>query len=250
MAQPVSPPTENKEVSRLRERLSSRLDKTRLDAFTGLVAQGSEGLTVLQEALLAEQASGNFTWLSGSIYQLLSTDDSESARAFLAKHFPDGLLPLTSGRFVDYSHLQQLLVEGQYKQADIETIAKICELAGEAATKRKWIYFSEVDQLPTEDLETLDLLWRVYSQGRFGFSVQREIWLGSGQVWEQLWPKLGWKDGNTWTRYPGSFTWDLTAPRGHLPLTNQLRGVRVMDALMNHPAFSGAAANHSSSVKP
>lgn len=249
MAQPISP-TENKEVSRLRERLSSRLDPTRLDAFTGLIAQGHEGLTVLQDALLGEQASGNLTWLSGSIYQLLSAEDSEPARAFLSKHFPDGLLPLTSARFFDYSHLQQLLVEKQYKQADIETSVKICELAGEAATKRRWIYFSEVDQLPIEDLQTLDLLWRVYSQGRFGFSVQRDLWLGSGQVWEQLWPKLGWKNGNIWTRYPGAFTWNLTAPRGHLPLTNQLRGVRVMDALMNHPAFSGTATHHSSSVKP
>ena len=40
-----------------------------------------------------------------------------------------------------------------------------------------------------------------------------------------------------WTRYPGSFTWSLEAPEGHLPLVNQLRGVRLMDALLSHPAL-------------
>lgn len=237
MAQPVSP-TENKEISRLRERLSSRLDKTRLTAFSGLVDQGEAGRLVLQEALLAELESGEFTWLAGSTYRMLLAEGGEGSRQFLDENFPLGLLPLKSALGVDYAHLEQLLVKEEYKLADIETSRKLCELAGDAAVQRKWIYFSEVPSLPFEDLQTLDLLWRVYSEGLFGFSVQREIWLGAGKVWENLWPRIGWKDGNTWTRYPGSFTWDRSAPRGHLPLSNQLRGVRVMDSLMNHPAFA------------
>lgn len=244
MAQPVSP-TENKEVARLRERLSSRLDKTRLAAFSGLVDQGEAGRLVLQDALLAERESGQFTWLAGSTYRMLVSDESEGARQFVAENFPLGLLSLESARGVDYAHLEQLLVEEKYKLADIETSRKLCELAGEAAVSRKWIYFSEVPGLPVEDLRTLDQLWRVYSEGLFGFSVQREIWLGAGRVWENLWPRIGWKDGNTWTRYPGSFTWDRSAPRGHLPLSNQLRGVRVMDSLMNHPAFAADASSNS-----
>jgi len=236
MAQPVSS-AENKEISRLRERLSSRLDKTRLAAFSGLVAQGDAGRSVLQAALLAEREANQFTWLAGSTYRLLLSEGNESDRQFLTENFPLGLLPLTSAKGIDYAHLEQLLVEEEYKLADIETSRKLCELAGEAAVSRKWLYFSEVPTLPVEDLRTLDQLWRVYSEGRFGFSIQREIWLGAGQVWEQLWPRIGWKDGNTWTRYPGSFTWNRSAPRGHLPLSNQLRGVRVMDSLMNHPAF-------------
>ncbi len=242
MAQPVSP-TENKEISRLRERLSSRLDKTRLTAFSGLVDQGEAGRLVLQEALLAERESGQFTWLSGSTYRMLLAEGGEGSRQFLDENCPLGLLPLKSAQGVDYAHLEQLLVEEEYKLADIETSRKLCELAGEAAVKRKWVYFSEVPNLPLEDLQTLDQLWRVYSEGLFGFSVQREIWLGAGRVWENLWPRIGWKDGNTWTRYPGSFTWDRSAPRGHLPLSNQLRGVRVMDSLMNHPAFATDAAS-------
>ncbi|MEO8890989.1 MAG: GUN4 domain-containing protein, partial [Coleofasciculaceae cyanobacterium] len=33
------------------------------------------------------------------------------------------------------------------------------------------------------------------------------------------------------------FIWDLSAPRGHLPLSNQLRGVRPFAALMGHRAW-------------
>ena len=248
MAQPVSS-AENKEITRLRDRLSSRLDKTRLTAFAGLADQGEAGLAVLKDSLLAERDAGQFTWLAGSTYRLLLADDNAASRQFLEENVPLGLLALTSRKGIDYAPLEELLVKEEYKQADIETSRKLCELAGEAAVKRKWVYFSEIPGLPVEDLRTLDELWRVYSEGLFGFSVQREIWLGVGRVWEQLWPRIGWKEGNTWTRYPGSFTWDRTAPRGHLPLSNQLRGVRVMDSLMNHPAFAADSTHSSGSGK-
>ncbi|NET49629.1 MAG: hypothetical protein F6K09_13095, partial [Merismopedia sp. SIO2A8] len=50
--------------------------------------------------------------------------------------------------------------------------------------------------------------------------------------------KIGWKSGNSCTRYPNEFTWDISAPAGHLPLSNQLRGVRVMSSLLSHPAWT------------
>lgn len=139
---------------------------------------------------------------------------------------------------MDYSPIEAALLDEAYEIADRLTLQKMCELAGEGAVQRKWVYFSEVNQFPIADMKTLDTLWLVYSEGKFGFSVQRDMWIGVGKVWEKLWPKMGWKSGNIWTRWPGGFTWNLSAPRGHLPLTNQLRGVRVMDSLMNHPAFS------------
>jgi len=78
----------------------------------------------------------------------------------------------------------------------------------------------------------------VYSRGRFGFSVQGRLLLSCNGQWGRLWPKLGWKADGTWTRYPRSFTWSVEAPEGHLPLVNQLRGVRLMDALLQHPALA------------
>ena len=44
------------------------------------------------------------------------------------------------------------------------------------------------------------------------------------------------KDGS-FTRYPNEFIWSLDAPRGHLPLSNQLRGNKTMQAIFSHPAW-------------
>lgn len=146
-------------------------------------------------------------------------------------------MSLDSDCNLDYTPLKELLAQEKFEEADRLTRELLCELAGEGATARKWLYFTEVDLIPATDLQTIDGLWVAYSEGKFGFSVQRQLWLSVKQDWDKLWPKMGWKDGNSWTRYPQGFTWDLSAPKGHLPLSNQLRGVRVLAALFNHPAF-------------
>ena len=153
------------------------------------------------------------------------------------ENFRREFLPLRSSVGVDYTTLQQLLARQDFQAADKLTTEKLCELAGADAVQRKWIYFTEVERLPQLDLHTIDTLWMLHSEGKFGFSIQREMWLGMSKNWDKLWVKIGWKNGNNWTRYPGSFTWNLTAPRGHLPLSNQLRGVRVISSLLSHPAW-------------
>jgi len=89
-----------------------------------------------------------------------------------------------------------------------------------------------------KDLETIDRLWTIYSTGRFGFSIQAKILKSVGEKYELMWPKIGWKKEGLWTRYPGSFCWSLDAPDGHMPLINQLRGVRLMDSILRHPAIA------------
>lgn len=174
----------------------------------------------------------------GKAYQALFSRENREIQKFLAENFPQGVVPLNSAQNIDYLPLQKLLAQQDFQQADVVTLQKMCELAGEAAIERKWIYFTEVVNFPIADLQTLDWLWLMSSEGKFGFSVQRRIWLGLGKDFAKLWPKINWKSGNSWTRYPQEFTWDLSAPQGHLPLSNQLRGVRVIDAIFTHPAWS------------
>lgn len=174
----------------------------------------------------------------GAAYQVLFDSDSAEATTFLQTHFPQGVVPLLSSASVDYAPLQRLLAEQKFQAADQLTLQKMCEVVGAAAVQRKWLYFTEVDRFPETDLQTLNTLWLAHSEGKFGFSVQREIWLSVGKNWDQLWSKIGWRTGNLWTRYPQGFTWDLSAPRGHLPLSNQLRGVRVIASLLAHPVWS------------
>jgi hypothetical protein len=225
-------------VQGYQEQLVTGTDKKRREALAALLQSGTAGVAVLQDFLLGVHR-GTFPLdsVAGRGYAQLSQQSEDSIQAFLRQHFPQDLVPVPSDRNIDYGPLQSLLVQGDFEAADRLTLSKMCELAGSAAQQRKWLYFSEVDQFPVTDLRTIDRLWRVYSDDQFGFSVQRDIWLGVGQDWDKLWPKIGWKSGRIWTRYPGAFTWNLQAPKGHLPLTNQLRGVRVMASLMNHPAF-------------
>ena len=88
------------------------------------------------------------------------------------------------------------------------------------------------------DLVTIDRLWTAYSQGRFGFTTQARLLNALDGRYHSLWARIGWKQDGTWTRYPGSFTWSLSAPEGHMPLINQLRGVRLMDAVLHHPSLA------------
>ncbi|MEN9224647.1 MAG: GUN4 domain-containing protein [Thermostichus sp. HHBFW_bins_43] len=147
---------------------------------------------------------------------------------------------LSSMLDIDYRPLQALLESGSWLEADRLTLQLLCRAAGEGAMRRGWLYFSEVSRIPAADLRTIDQLWRVASEDRFGYSIQRQLWLGVNRNWERLWPIIGWKQGHHWTRYPDEFTWDPSAPKGHLPLSNQLRGVRVLEELLTHAAWEDA----------
>jgi hypothetical protein len=225
------------ELRELYTRLGTEPEKKQLPLVDQIAAAGTAGTGLLLEFLLARRESPP-TPVDGKILQILIASDNESLTTAINQHFPNGLVPLQSDRNIDYSPLQTLLAQGDYEAADRLTLQKLCELAGSGASQRGWLYFTDVEQFPGIDLQTVNTLWQIYSEGKFGFSVQRELWLGAGKNWERLWPLIGWKSGNNWTRYPKEFTWDLSAPRGHLPLTNQLRGVRVMDALMKHPVWA------------
>ncbi|MFN9614333.1 MAG: GUN4 N-terminal ARM-like repeat domain-containing protein [Dolichospermum sp.] len=225
------------DLDSLRQKLIAGSEKVQQQIIPQLADLGNDGLEVLKEFLL-KRRDHPATWIDGQVYQVIYNTDAPTSQEFLQTNFPEGIVPLKSDCGISYNSLQKLLVNQDFQAADLLTIQKMCEAAGPQAVKRKWLYFTEVEILPIQDLRTINQLWVVHSAGKFGFSVQREIWLGLNKNWVNLWPKIGWKNGNNWTRYPHGFTWDLTAPRGHLPLSNQLRGVRVMSSLLCHPAWN------------
>ena len=229
-------PSVSSDVIELQEKFATSNPKTQLQMLPQIVAAGLPGIEFLIGWLQQHRGSMTTT-VMGVVYQVLYQSEFASARDYVDRELPNGMIPLQSSKGIDYTILQKLLAEQKFEAADKLTTEKLCEIAGADAVKRKWIYFTEVEQLPSIDLQTIDALWLFHSEGKFGFSIQREMWVGMSKNWDKLWVKLGWKQGNNWTRYPGSFTWNLTAPRGHLPLSNQLRGVRVMSSLLSHPAW-------------
>ena len=195
-----------------------------------------EELLGLGKSLMSGFNPNDCDWTPGYILQLIHKNDEN----FIKNNLDcDDLAWFSAPSEVgfDYSPLQRFLLNESYEEADRFTSAKLRELAGEKAVNRGYVYFSEVESIPSIDLSTLNKLWIVYSRGKFGFTVQAKILDSLGGRYDKLWPRIGWKKDGIWTRYPKAFNWSIEAPSGHMPLVNQLRGVRLMDSLLNHQAL-------------
>ena len=226
----------NKEsINEFLESLKKVSERKRLSLLPVLEKRVDE-LFGLGSTLMTGFDSSTSEWIPGFILQLIHKNDKH----FIKNNLDcDDLSWFTARSEVgfDYSPLQQYLLNESYEEADRFTSAKLRELAGEKAVKRGYVYFSEVDSIPSIDLSTLNKLWIVYSRGKFGFTVQSKILDSVGGRYDKLWPRIGWKKDGIWTRYPKAFNWSIEAPSGHMPLVNQLRGVRLMDSLLNHQAL-------------
>lgn len=172
-----------------------------------------------------------FDCIDGTIYKSLLRSGNIDICNRLHDNFSNGLVDPNSPFHSYYLDLQALLVDNNFQEADKLTSKILCKFVD--ITNRGWLYFSDVKQIPESELKLLDNLWKTYSQGKFGFSVQRQIWLKNGKDWNSLWDKIGWRENEVLCRYPDGFIWDIRAPIGHLPLSNQLRGIQTLKALFN-----------------
>jgi hypothetical protein len=126
--------------------------------------------------------------------------------------------------FKDYSTLERLLATGNYKEADKETSRLMLTLVNqEQEGQFNW---KSIDNFPCNELRAIDNLWVKYSNGKFGFSVQKRIYRDLGgikrsynpYIWEQFGSKVGWVKEGSWLNYKSDLTFDTTAPKGHLPV--------------------------------
>ncbi|XP_020973576.1 tetrapyrrole-binding protein, chloroplastic [Arachis ipaensis] len=98
----------------------------------------------------------------------------------------------TSQESVSFEVLKQHLTAEEYQKADEETRRLLIVLAGEAAQKRGYVFFSEVQFISESDLKTIDELWRVHSDNKFGYSVQKKIFEKSNEDFTKFFIKVGW----------------------------------------------------------
>jgi hypothetical protein len=234
------PVTNTVSAEQLLERFLQASARQRRSLLNQVLQRADELRPLIPDQLDQWDATGD-DWACGTLIQLLLAEDDALAQGF-RQRFPEGWLAITSASGINYAPLQLALMEQRYEEADRLTSEHLRQLAGADAVNRGYVYYSEVPPIPSVDLESIDRLWVVFSQGRFGFSVQIKLLRSLSGRWDQLWPRLGWKQGGVWTRYPSAFTWSLEAPEGHLPLVNQLRGVRLMDALLSHPGLQQRVA--------
>lgn len=112
-----------------------------------------------------------------------------------------------------YFKLAHYLQTGQWRAADRETYKVMERVMG------GWS-LQGIKDFPCQDLRVIDRLWLKYSQGKFGFSVQKQIWvevggkLDNGEDYEaarEAWSKV--YDVVNWS----TIRYELASPKGHLP---------------------------------
>lgn len=131
---------------------------------------------------------------------------------------------------INYTRLWRLLKDQNWQAACDETFHKMLE-----ATHRQeqgFLSCRSIELFPCVDLCTIDHLWRKSSHGKFGFSVQYNIWqqcryqpghkpehqqAGYGSI-SHFAACVGWRhaQADSWLTYE-SLNFSLDAPDGHLP---------------------------------
>ncbi|ELS04076.1 putative NTPase (NACHT family) [Xenococcus sp. PCC 7305] len=121
-----------------------------------------------------------------------------------------------------YQALLNYLANGRWREADEETRKVMLKVADRE--EQGLLNEESIKNFPCGDLRMIDQLWVKYSKGKFGFSVQKEIYESLGgdtrsynrEVFEKFYDRVGWKQGGDWVSY-GDYTFNLYAPHGHLP---------------------------------
>ncbi|NEN88949.1 MAG: Clp protease [Okeania sp. SIO3H1] len=147
-------------------------------------------------------------------------------------------IELLSDKNVDYTKLRDFLANGEWREANKETAN--CMLKVAEREKQLYLNIEDIEHFPCADLRTIDQLWVKHSDGKFGFSVQKEIYQSLGgtkeynqEVWEKFGEKVGWRKGDKWLGY-NELTWTRDTSShytGHLPLVRARASLRWYSSL-------------------
>lgn len=95
--------------------------------------------------------------------------------------------------------------------------------------KRYFVDWTELKKISSTDLTTIERLWLQFSDGKFGYSVQRRVWDIEQGNFDHFIRRIGWTKIENWNEPKlewfgkSDFTYDVNkAVRGHLPLTSAL----------------------------
>lgn len=136
---------------------------------------------------------------------------------------PEDLVLVSPETGVDYTPLRNLLAERKWEEANGKTIQLALKAAGRE--QQGSVSPDDIAKLACGDLETIDKLWKRYSDGHFGLSVQYPIYISTGnragsydvEAYERFGDRVGWRKDGDWIRFYKNLTFALSAPVGHLP---------------------------------
>ena len=136
-----------------------------------------------------------FSILGLSFLSLTLTNCSLSPEQIAFRLKPSNEVSLVSAKGVDYRKLRDLLKAKKWKDADEETHKRMLEVAGRDSQGIRFLRREDVENFPCQDLGTIDKLWVKHSDGKFGFSVQKQIYqdlggTGTKDYDYKVWPCL------------------------------------------------------------
>lgn len=132
---------------------------------------------------------------------------------------------------IDYTKLRNLLEAEKWSEADIHTDRLVEQIVKTAKRQNKHVFIElkTIAEFSCPDIRTIDSLWKEYSNDKFGFSPQQEVWQSvnqqgdfSTQTWRRFATEVGWKEGEVdsgsgYLLYEQLDFEPTEAPAGHLP---------------------------------
>lgn len=124
----------------------------------------------------------------------------------------------------NYNRLNNLLSQQKWREANDETLTLL--LSAGKRSDQGWLTPQSIQQVPCGDLQTMDELWREYSNNRFGFSIQLGVFVATGnrpgkltdeEAYSKFGDDVGWRKDGDWISFKGALDYSLNAPKGHLP---------------------------------
>ncbi|MGF1569484.1 MAG: GUN4 domain-containing protein [Nodosilinea sp.] len=131
-----------------------------------------------------------------------------------------------------YQVLRQYLQAGQWRKADKETYRLMITAVG----KEEGQYFEpeELLNFPCDELKAIDGLWVRYSQDKFGFSVQKQIYVECGaeldgqypgdKIFNEFCDRVGWRKNQDYVNYSNLKADPRFSPTGEFPLVRGCLG--------------------------
>ncbi|MGP1382229.1 MAG: caspase, EACC1-associated type [Thainema sp.] len=172
------------------------------------------GLDSKEKALLGEKVFNSTIHLWAHMHSAVESALHEIAET----------VSLASDKGINYTRLRDLLKAGEWEEADKETYEVMIRAVGKKSGDL--LKSEELLNFPCADLKTIDRLWVKYSNGQFGFSVQKEIYVQCGakldgkypgdKIWGEFCDRTGWRVNGSYIYY-FDVTFSTSAPQGHLP---------------------------------
>ena len=177
----------------------------------------------------------------GNQQPLLESNDSQPTETSYNPN-PSESNPINVDR--RYAKLETLLKAQDFRAADEETTRVMLAVANRENEGLGWLREEDAEKFPCKELRSIDKLWLKYSGGKFGISVQQQIYQSLGgtkeynrDVWRSMGDRVGWRQWGQWLSYrdlnfsqtasyqtapwrrrlSNLVNFSQTAPSGHLP---------------------------------